>query len=72
MDRLMVSVAEACEMLSLGRTTIYKLIGDGRLIVVKVGRRTLIRVSSIRELVADTVVKQGVVEAAVVGGSPSG
>jgi excisionase family DNA binding protein len=53
MDRLMVSVAEACEMLSLGRTTIYKLIGEGRLTVVKVGSRTLVRVSSIRELVAN-------------------
>lgn len=52
-DRLMVSIAETCEMLSLGRTTIYKLIGEGRLEVVKVGSRTLVRLSSIRELVSN-------------------
>ena len=50
MDRLLVSVAEAGHMLSLGRTTIYRLIGEKKLEVVKIGRRTLIRIDSIRHL----------------------
>ena len=36
------SIAEVCEIASLGRTTIYAAIRDGRLVAHKVGRRTLI------------------------------
>jgi excisionase family DNA binding protein len=53
MNRLLVSVAEAGAMLSLGRTTIYRLISEGKLDVVRIGRRTLIRMTSIQILARD-------------------
>jgi len=49
---LAVSINDAAKALSLGRTSIYTMIGDGRLESFKLGRRTLIRVESIRRLVA--------------------
>ena len=52
MPPLAVSINDAARALSLGRTSIYTMIGDGRLESFKLGRRTLIRVESIRRLVA--------------------
>lgn len=40
--KLAYSIKEACEVTSLGRTTIYAHIKAGRLQCVKVGGRTLI------------------------------
>jgi excisionase family DNA binding protein len=51
MEPLAVSVNEAAKVLSLGRTSIYVMIGDGRLESLKLGRRTLITTASIRRLV---------------------
>lgn len=51
MEPLAVSVNDAADALSLGRTSIYAMIGDGRLETFKLGRRTLIKVASIRRLV---------------------
>jgi excisionase family DNA binding protein len=51
MEPVAVSVNDAAKMLSLGRTSIYVLIKDGRLDMVKLGRRTLIKMESIRRLV---------------------
>ena len=53
MDRLLASIAETGSMLSIGRTTIYHLIGENKLEAVKIGRRTLIRVASIRRLAGE-------------------
>lgn len=53
MERLAVSVAEACEMIGIGRTKVYELIHEGRLKRVKVGRRTLLSVASIEALIAN-------------------
>lgn len=44
------SIAEAGRALSLGRTSIYLLIHEGRLETVKLGRRRLVKVASIRKL----------------------
>jgi excisionase family DNA binding protein len=52
-DRLPASISEAGKMLSLGRTTIYRLIWDGKLDAVKIRRRTLIRTASIRRLAGE-------------------
>jgi excisionase family DNA binding protein len=51
MEPLAISVSEATKVLGLGRTSIYAMIGDGRLEIFKLGRRTLIKTSSIRRLV---------------------
>lgn len=40
---LVYSVAGAAKTASLGRTTLYKLIAEKRLPVIKIGNRTLIR-----------------------------
>lgn len=52
MEPLAVSIKEAAKALGLGRTSIYAMIADGRLEAFKIGRRTLVRVESIRRLVA--------------------
>lgn len=51
MEPLVVSVNDAAKALGLGRTSIYSMIGDGRLETFKLGRRTLIKTASIRRLV---------------------
>ncbi len=50
MDPIATSVNDAAKALSLGRTSIYALIREGRLETIKLGRRTLIKVASIRRL----------------------
>lgn len=50
MEPLAASINDTAKALSLGRTSIYVLIRDGKLEAFKLGRRTLIRVDSIRRL----------------------
>jgi excisionase family DNA binding protein len=50
MEPEVVSVAEARTMTRLGATKIYEMIGTGELQSVKIGRRRLIRVDSIRQI----------------------
>jgi excisionase family DNA binding protein len=50
-EPLAISVNDAAKALGLGRTSIYSMIGDGRLETFKLGRRTLIKMASIRRLV---------------------
>lgn len=51
MEPLAVSINDAAKALGLGRTSIYAMIGDGRLEAFKLGRRTLVKTASIRGLV---------------------
>jgi excisionase family DNA binding protein len=51
MERFAYSVKETARLLSMGRTSIYVMIADGRLESLKLGRRTLIKGDSIRRLV---------------------
>ena len=51
-DRLAVSVEEAAAMSGLGRTTIYKALGDGSLRSLKIGKRRLIEVEALRQWIA--------------------
>lgn len=45
------SIREACELSSLGRTTIYGHIAAGRLRVTRLGRRTIIPAEALYALI---------------------
>jgi excisionase family DNA binding protein len=49
-QRVTCTIADACEATGLGRTKIYELIGDGRLVATSVGRRRLVVVASLLAL----------------------
>jgi excisionase family DNA binding protein len=49
-QRLTCTIGEACEVTGLGRTTLYELIGTGRLRTTTVGRRRLVVVDSLLAL----------------------
>jgi excisionase family DNA binding protein len=51
MEPITVTVQGARQALGIGTTKLYELIGSGKLRTVKLGRRTLVRTDSIRELV---------------------
>ncbi len=51
MEPIVISVKNASKALGLGRTSIYALINQGKLETIKIGRRTLVTVSSIRRLI---------------------
>ncbi len=50
MEPLALSINDTAKTLSLGRTSIYALIREGRLETIKIGRRTLIRSASVRRI----------------------
>ena len=52
MEPIFASIRETGSALGLGRTTIYRMINEGQLQKVKLGRRTLIEISSIKALAA--------------------
>jgi excisionase family DNA binding protein len=52
MEVLAVSINDAAKALGPGRTSIYAMIADGRLEAFKWGRRRLVKMASIRRLVA--------------------
>lgn len=51
MEPLALSINDTARTLGLGRTSIYAMIADGRLEGFKLGRRTLIRMASVKRLV---------------------
>ncbi|WP_324741590.1 excisionase [Tsuneonella sp. CC-YZS046] len=55
MDPITTTIEGAKKATGLGTTTIYALIGDGRLETIKVGRRTLVKTKSIRALLGEPV-----------------
>jgi excisionase family DNA binding protein len=50
---LTVSVSTAATLLGVGTTTIWSLIGQGRIEVIRIGRRTLPTMASLERFVAD-------------------
>ena len=66
-DRGAFTVAEYCAWSRIGRTKIYELIAAGALPIVKVGKRTLIRVADGQKLL-DRLVKQDANVSVPVGG----
>lgn len=49
-EKISVTVSQACELTGLGRSTIYRLFDEGKLSRLKVGSRTLIKVSDLHAL----------------------
>lgn len=50
MEQVLFSVRETAGILGIGRTKLYELIGGGQLETVKIGKRRLVRASSIRAI----------------------
>ncbi len=48
------SINDTAADLGIGRTSIYNFIKEGRLEAVKLGRRTLVKVSSIEALIGES------------------
>ena len=50
-EALLLTVPEAARLLAIGRTSLYRLIGDGDLRVVKIGRATRVPLVDLRAFV---------------------
>jgi len=46
----LISIDETCRILGVGRTTTYRLINEGTLMTVHIGRRHLVQVDSIEDM----------------------
>ena len=58
-ERISYGINEAVEMTGIGKTTMYKLISDGKLRIVRVGGRTLIPADELKALFAPEKPKSG-------------
>lgn len=54
-ERVLYSVPEAAQRLSLGRSQVYELIRSGALVTVPVGRRRLVPATSLTDYVDQLV-----------------
>ena len=52
MEPIATTIKETARALGVGKTHVYELIRQGRLEKIKLGRRSLVKVESIRRLVA--------------------
>jgi excisionase family DNA binding protein len=53
LEPIATSINDACRLTGLGRTTLYALINAKRIETVKLGRRTLVKTSSLRRLMGE-------------------
>lgn len=53
MKAILASIPDAQRALGIGRSTAYRLIDEGKLETIKIGRRTLIKMSSILSLAGE-------------------
>lgn len=51
-EKEFLSIADTCQLLGASRMTIYRQIKNGNIKAVKLGRRTIIRISEIEKLFA--------------------
>lgn len=54
MEPITLTVSDTTKAAGFGKTTTYKLIKEGKLTAIKVGRRTLVTVASIKALLEGT------------------
>ncbi len=54
---MLISIKETSARLGIGRSSVYKLLYNNELVVVRVNRRTLVTEASVRELVARSTVR---------------
>ena len=59
MEPFLLPIPATCEALGIGRSKVYELINAGQLEIVKIGRRTLVRVASIRAMARDSAAEPG-------------
>src|SRR5258708_19801720 len=52
-ERLAVTIEEAQQMLGVRRSTVYVLMGEQKVVALKIGRRTLVTTASIRDFLAN-------------------
>ena len=57
MKAILTSIPDAQRALGIGRTTAYRLIDEGKLETVNIGRRTLVRIASIIALSGEDPLK---------------
>lgn len=50
METVTASINDTAKSLGVGKTKVYELIHAGKLDIIKIGRRTLVRADSIRAL----------------------
>lgn len=53
MEPIALTIRDTSKATGFGKTTTYKLIKEGKLTAVKIGRRTLVTVSSIKSLLLE-------------------
>jgi excisionase family DNA binding protein len=51
MDQLLYTISQCCRMAAIGRTKFYELVANGDIPVRKVGKRTLVSASDLRDWV---------------------
>lgn len=52
MNTITTTISRFCEMIGIGKTKTYELINDGSLETIKLGRRRLILMRSVRKLIS--------------------
>jgi excisionase family DNA binding protein len=52
MEQLFASVSECCEALAIGRTKFYQLVASGKITVRKIGKKTLVPITEVRQWAA--------------------
>ena len=58
-NRLVVPIPLACEILSISKPTLYRVIGLGELRTIKVGKRRLVPVAELERFVASKLEGEG-------------
>jgi excisionase family DNA binding protein len=53
MKPLSVTVDQCCDLIGIGKTTFYRIAGQNKLTLLKIGRRTLVTMDSIEALIRD-------------------